>query len=687
MKNANQKLPFVLKIGAVSLLLFILVVIIMINSGGKATAQISDHGNTVSMTDTGDAFASGEFTFKLNVDGKTVSVTRMEPSETTRDLIVPDSITHEGITYQVTDINFDNKLIQYECVRTITIPASVTGTILITSTQLNDLLPEDANTIERPYLVPFPNLEKVTFLGRTAPKSINIFSYLSYNDMIYHVPSGSEAGYEAVSIKSFSQRMLGHYGLDSDHTFLEYKVAPVIVSDTHNNPEPHLFQTQKGVYLVTESAQGGTGTVALIKAKELVRRYYYKTPNSGMYIYPEWDDYTIESEAAIGSYRYTVTALNTGALLDFRKITMLTIPDTITKMEDNSIYAGDYLNYVFFSKNCKIISDKIFNSGENGAQNGILFYVPNGVTKIEGSFHSIRIKQLYLPDGISTPKNLVKACDKIIFYEPANSLSLSNSIKLTSNKVTVSIGSTKKIIATNTKPNRTDTIHFLTMDPTIANVSDSGVITPKHKGTAYIVAFSEATGAHQLIQLTVKDTTFKKGIFTYRINYSKTPEVTIISSEPTKSQKVLAIPSSVDYKGKKYTVTQVSAGDYIIDELNWKAYTPKNGYPRIYDTLAPLISDKFAKASNITEVVYPSTIKRTVSSLGNLPKLKKIVFKGMKAPSLLAFSDQNYKSATIYVPKKALAAYKKTTWRKGGYEEYVIYHVYTEKSQIRLVTY
>jgi hypothetical protein len=163
--------------------------------------------------------------------------------------------------------------------------------------------------------------------------------------------------------------------------------------------------------------------------------------------------------------------------------------------------------------------------------------------------------------------------------------------------------------------------------------------------------------------------------------------VAVISCEPTKSLKVLNIPASVEYKGKKYTVTQVCAGDYVIDEYNWWGYTSELGFPRVYDTLVPLISDKNAKNSNITEVVFPSTIKRNVASLGNLTKLKKIVFKGTKAPALIAFSDQNYNTAIIYVPSKALTAYKKTTWRKGNYEEFVYYNVYSEKSKIKLKTY
>jgi hypothetical protein len=697
-KRFMKRIPTIYKIISACMILLILVFVGLNLAEGKnvllndpvvsADASETTNDNTVTTGTQTDRFTIGDFTYTVtNVDAKTACITDMKPSDNTTKLVIPETVSYNGTTYSVTDINVDNKSAQYEKVETITIPSSVTGKLLITSTKLKDVLPEESNTLERPYLVPFPNLKKVIFLGKVAPKSIDIFSYLSYNDMIYYVPSGAEAAYEAVSSKSFSQPTVSRYDGDNGNLYQEYKVAPVIVSDARTNPEPHLFQTKYGAYVVTDNVATGKGTAALIKGKELIRRYNYKTPDSGRFIYPEWDDFTIESEVVFGSYRYTVTSMKSGALLDFKKITMLTIPDTITEMEKDSIYAGDFLNFVFFSKNCKTISDNIFNSGENGARNGIVIYVPSGVAKLEGTFKTIHINQLYLPKGISVPKNLTKASDKIVYYDKTDSTNLKNTIKISSNKVTAVIGSSLKLNAKNSNNAIKDTIHFAGMDPSIAAVSDLGVITPKHKGTTYILAFSERTGAHQLLQVTVKDATFKKGIFTYRINYSKTLEVTVISVEPSKSMKVLTIPSSVEYKGKKYLVTQICAGDYVIDEYSWYNYTPKSGFPRVYDTLVPLISDKNAKYCNITEVVMPSTIKRTVSNLGNLPNLKKIIFKGTTAPTLIALSDQNYKTATIYVPSKALAAFQKTTWRKGNYEEFVLYNGYSKESNIRLKTY
>lgn len=252
------------------------------------------------------------------------------------------------------------------------------------------------------------------------------------------------------------------------------------------------------------------------------------------------------------------------------------------------------------------------------------------------------------------------------------------------------VGTTKKINAADSNSKIKDTIHYISMDPGVAAVSDKGVITPKHKGTAYVLVFSEATGAHQLIQVNVENKTFTQGIFTYRINYSSKPEVTVISCKPAKTMKVLTIPASVVYKGKKYTVTQVCAGDYVIDEYNWQntSYSQlfKSGYLRENDTTVPLISEEDAKGSNITEVIFPSTIKRTTSSLGNLTKLTKIIFKGTTAPSLIALSEQNYNMAALYVPAKALTAYKKTNWKWSS--NGVKYSgSYSKKSIINLKTY
>lgn len=694
-KRIKKRFPVLLKIGMVFLILLILEVIqenpiegqnSLWNKPVIAKAAEQTDKQTAAAREKTGTFTVGEFTFAaVNTDEKTACITGMKPNDDTTGLIIPETVINNGTTYTVTDINFDNKTVQYEKVKTIQIPASVIGTIVITSTNLT-VLPDEADTAACPYRVPFPNLEKVIFLGTTAPRSIDIVSYLSYNDMIYDVPSGSEAAYAAVSQKSFLQPILSHYDWDGDHTYKNYAVAPIIVSDTCTNPEPHIFQTENGVYIVTDSASDGKGTAALLKCKELVGKYTYITPDSGNFVYPEWDDYTIESEAVFGSYQYTVTSMESGALLDFRNITMLTIPDTITEMKEDSIYAGNYLNFVFFSKNCKTISSSIFNSGENGAQNGVLFYVPDGVTEMEGTFNSFHLNKLYLPKGIRAPKNMAKVCEIIVYYKETDSDDLENEIKINSSKLSASIGSTKKINATDSNSKIKDTIHFICMDPSVAEVSDDGVITPKHKGTAYVLVFSEVTGAHQLVQVNVVNTTFKKGTFTYRINYSKKPEVTVISCNPAASVKVLNIPSSVEYNGKKYTVTQVCAGDYVIDEENWWAYTSEAGFPRRYDTVEPFISDKNAKGCNITKIVFPSTIKRTVSNLGHLTKLKKIVFKGTKAPALIAFSEQNYNTATVYMPAKALTAYKKAPW-KWTEGEYEYYGSYKKDSIIKLKSY
>ena len=652
------------------------------------TAEKQSKDQALGTNKTEATLTNGEYTFSIisEID-KTACITGMKPNKNKTGLIIPKTVSNNGTAYKVTAINFDNKTKQYKKVKSITIPASVTGKVLITSTDLQGTLPKEAKLKAHPYCVPFPNLKKVIFLGKTAPKSIEIFSYLSYNDMIYWVPSGSEAAYVAVSKPSLQQPVMRFYDFDDICPYKEYSVAPVIVSDTLTSPEPHLFQTNNGVYLVTKSAADGKGTVALIKCKKLISKYKFVTPDSVNFVYPKWDDYTIETKAVTGSYQYTVTALQTGALLDFRNITMLTIPDTITKMYPNCIYAGDYLNYVFFSKNCKTITGNIFNSGENGAQNGLLFYVPSAVTKLDGDYSHNKINQIYLPYVINASKNWYKACSEIVYYNKSSVDALDNVIKVSSNRVTVSIGSTKKITASNSNTKLFDILHYISMDPGVASVSDKGVITPKHKGTAYLLVFSEVTGAHQLIQVSVKDTTFTEGIFTYRIDYSSTSEVTVISCKPTKSMKTLTIPSSVQYNGKKYSVTQVCAGDYIIDQYNWHAYTAKAGFPRLYDWEKPLISATNAKNCSITEVVFPSTIKRTVANIGNLTKMKKIVYKGTKAPICIAMSEQNIKKATVYVSAKGLSTYKKTVWKWKEGDNEISSNGYLKESKIKLITY
>lgn len=684
-KQLQRGLPGLVKISLFSLILLFLAINGISALTGNDTNETDIKAEAAVNDGQSAAFTVGAFSYTVvNENDKTVCITGIKPEADTKELVIPNQVTLQGSSYTVTDINFDSQSEQFEQIKTIQIPASITGKIWIGSSKLNGVLPQEADTLERPYCVPFPALEKVTFLGKTAPQAIYILSYLSGQDMIYQVPSGSEAAYEAVSQKSFSQPVLSIYDYEGDHTYMQYAVAPVIVSDTAANPEPHLFQTDKGIYMVTGSAAEGKGTAALILCRKLVGRYGYSTPDSGQYSYPVWDDYTIESEAAYKTYQYTVTYMKTGALLGFRTITMLTIPDTITEMEPNSIYAGNYLNFVFFSKNCKTISSDVFNSGENGAQNIAVFYVPTGVERLEGTFSSLHISQLYLPKGVKVSAKVTKACDKAVYYTGAGS-DTKNSIELSTNKITAVVGTKKQIGASNTDKSFKDSLHYVSMDPGIASVTDSGMITPKHQGTAYILVFSEAAGAHQLIQTTVKNSVFTKGTFTYRINYSSKPEVTLISCQPAKSAKKLQIPSSVTYQGKTYQVTQICAGDYVVNSID-PDYSLTKGYQRIYATEVPLIADQTAKSSNITEVIIPATVKRTTASLGNLPKLKKIVFKGTTAPSLIALSTQNYNNAVLYIPKKAYTTYQKTNWKwKTDNAEY--FSKYLKSSNIKLKAY
>lgn len=649
-----------------------------------STIFISDF---TAKADTESNFTVDKISYEI-IDTTThsVRVVGFSDSLNSETISIPNTVQYNQTDYTVTELIYDSLSATYPSVKEIIVPNTLTGKFIIKNSYITEH-EYNTNGDDNPKPMPFPNLSKITFLGDTSPTEISVMSYLNGSDMVYHVPSGSEIAYALVS-KPYKYATLGWLDrIDGDSTYITYDIDPVIYSDQISNPEPHLFTTEYGVYVVTNSASNGNGTVTLVKALNLIRTYQYKTPDSGYFTYPNWDDYTIETTAAYNNeYQYTVTTLGQGSLLQ-QKPTMLTIPDTITKMDTHCINSAE-LKFLFLSKNCLTISDSIFNGGEEDDEI-CLIYVPDGVKKISSNaFSSVRGGTLMLSKGTNITKSSIsKRFDSVTYYQKKSSDILATGLKVPASKISVSISTTKNIGITTKNKKSTEKIHYISMDNSTAKISSSGKITPKHQGTNYIVAVSELTGQHALIQVKVKDKTFKSGIFTYRINYDTKNTVTIIDCTPKKSTTTLTFPSTVKYNKKTYTVTQVMAGKSIIDRDQHYLYTAKKGYKRTYDYETPLIKDSIAANLKITKVVYPSSISMQVSNLGNLKSLKKIVFKGSKAPSLISLPENTFKKAKIYVPKKYLSSYKNTSWRYGSNTEYTYYHKWNKGSIIRFITY
>ena len=629
-------------------------------------------------------FTDGNYSYTiLDSSKKTVAFTGIEDEITEATLVIPKTVTYKKETYTVTSVQYDSKYQLFDSVTSIIVPDSLTEEFIIKNSLINEHI-----FLERadPDIVPFPNLKEITFSGTNTPKEISILTYLSGDALIYHVPDGAEEAYEAIA-KSNQQLIIDTYdAIARDITYKAIDFKPVIVSNRQPKKESELFSTEYGIYQVTKSAMDGQGEVTLLYSKGLVPVKEFETEGNMIYPHPYWGEYTIESEVTNQQFEYKVTALGKYSLTGIQAA-VLTIPDTITKMDTYSIDATN-LKGIFFSANCMTIPAKVLISGENDAQLALI-HVPSTVKELkENALYGIVADHLIVPKSAKHASKEYSKCNNVIETETAKNDMKATGLSLKKDNISTVISENKLLSVNANNVDSTETIGYVSLDNGTVKVNEKGMIIPKHKGVGYIIAYSTLSGKHCMAKVIVEDKVFTSGIYKYRVNYDTKPTVTIIGCSPKSSTTKLVFPSTVTYKKKKYTVTQIMAGDSIIDEDRVWDYTGKNGYPRTYDYQKPLIDSKTAKKSKIKEIVIPSTVKLQVSNFGELPKLKVIRFKGTKAPTMISMTKSVISKATIYVPKKAIGAYKKTTWQViKSSSEWERYQGWEKKSKYVIKTY
>lgn len=637
--------------------------------------------NKIVKADSSQTFTVDGYQYTVtNKTKKTVKFIGLQDGISTKEIVIPESVTYGNKIYTVTSVYVEGCSKNSDKVKSIIVPKSLKGEFIITaskeqikkSTEFDNL---DVSVLDIPYI----NLEKVTFLGTVAPSKISIMIDLKEKPLDYYVPSQSEAAYEAVSCPN-TKCMIDQYDmLDSDHTYKWLEIAPRIISESRPNPEATLFATEYGLYQVIESAVGRKGKVALLNSKKLIPVLADETPNE----YDEYNgEYTLESEVNYGEYQYSVTKLAKNAIHWSIKGEILTIPDTITQMDDHAINAY-CTKAIFFSKNCKTIPSKLFICGEE-AKDICFMYIPNTVSKIEkDAFQGVKAQYIFVPQNATYSASELKKYGTVIVTNKKKEI-VSNGIKV-ADKFNVQISKNKSVNACCYNKNATEKIWYISIDNSTFKVSNTGIITPKHKGEDYLVVLAENSGEHKSSKVVVKDMVFTNGIYTYRMNYDTNPTVTIIDCKPNSTMKKLIIPSTVTYKNKKYTVTQIVAGDSIITD-KW-LYTGEKGYSRTYDYAEPLIKNDIAKKLKVDEIVIPATVTLHVSYFGNLPKLKIIRFKGTKAPKSISTSYKMVKQVTFYIPKKSYANYKKMTYQIKDLEHGTTYTGWEKASGFQLKMY
>lgn len=248
----------------------------------------------VKITITDKMITDGIFSYRVtDAARRTVSLCKIKPNATTKKVVIPEAITYNGKTYQVTGIIaspedpgkplIDEKY-KNNKIETISFPKTITGVV--------------------GYLGELPSIKSITFLGKTAPESIpywyNDGGLLAFQAVIY-VPKGSVAAYTSALWLSADENTYSalHYGCMMDYNVVET-----------GSDQPQHFVKDGILYIVTKKAGANSGEVAVKGADVTLSRL------------------TINNTVTYGKYKYKVTVIYRGAL-DKSKAKEIIISDTV----------------------------------------------------------------------------------------------------------------------------------------------------------------------------------------------------------------------------------------------------------------------------------------------------------------------------------------------------------------------
>jgi hypothetical protein len=234
----------------------------------------------VKVTVTDKLITDGIYTYRVtDATRKTVSLYQIKPTASTKKLSIPETITYNGKTYQVTgaiadpqdtgkpliDIKYKNNKIE-----SISFPKTLTGVI--------------------GYLGELKSIKSITFQGKTAPASIQNWyddgGLLAFQAIIY-VPKGSVAAYTSALWLSADENTYSyiHYGCRMDYNVVET-----------GSDQLQRFVKDGILYVVTKKAGTNSGEVAVKGADVTLPKL------------------TINNTVTYGKYKYKVTVIYRGAL-------------------------------------------------------------------------------------------------------------------------------------------------------------------------------------------------------------------------------------------------------------------------------------------------------------------------------------------------------------------------------------
>lgn len=572
-----------------------------------------------------DAVTDGSFYYKWNEKEDGLIWIGCDWDGEAEVLTIPETAEYRGKRYRVTGADMDWRYFDGEeasalgsMVREIIFPASVSGEVVNLTGY-------------------FTGLEYIEFLGTKAPERIE-----AAPGPILIVPEGAQAAYRK------AVRSVYDYSWLSDLTEKSVELDPDIAISREEKTEKSFFEKDGRLYQVTrkagepENAAGKSGTVNLIGMTRKMDSYL-----------------ELPGIVVNEGYRYELTGLTAFSLYGSGS-KIIVLPDTVTKMEQ-AVFDGA-VEILFLSENCPVIPSYVV---EDENSDGSLKYVhiPDGVGKI--SDRAFFLTNRY-QGTVRVPKSLdeigkdaLKCFESIIRTEAAD-----GAIVLSEKYASVGMLDEERLRAKVTGPDSDSAdIKWASSDEDIFEISKDGLVNPKKAGTAWAFAYDEKTGLHGAAEVTVRGLSFGKGRFTYRITNAAERTATVTKISPSASDKVIKIPETVTFLGKKYTVTAAIASEENSER--------------------PLIGGSHEQDNKIETIVFPKTITGTVGYLGRADHLKTIEFLGEQAPEAVCgwMDDGGFlaSSTVILVPGKALEEYRSAIWY-GEYDE----ELYGENLEYRI---
>lgn len=463
----------------------------------------SNSSNTVSAAQKGTIYIDGIYCYEvINQDLKEIKLIGIEFDDVMKELDIKGSAIINDTVYTVTNVDFlyryyENKsyIKFYKSVEKLNIPEDFQG------------------TISHPNYA-FPNLSTVEFYSKNPPK----LGAFSKPTLLFIVPYGTEKAYEK------ALQVTLDYSMWRDLYEKEIKFTPTIVTSTNDDIEFKSFYSNGFLYQVTKSSKNGIGTVQLEGHNRLNGYPYLSLPeiitNNG--------------------YQYKLTKINTFGLVG-TGAKVIIIPDSVTEMASGICDIN--VELLFLSKNCKVIPSGLITD-ENNESKLRFIYVPEGVTTLSPKAfnnHTINTASIILPTTIKTvgskslynfklvtflnkkPIANIKSAVKdgttvkvsktaIPTYQSVlnkktkviASKNVVKSDKLTVEKTSIRMSlSAKNRIAAKLNKTSNETIFWLSTNPTILTLSNSGEILPKKAGTAYVIAYTRTSGLHKVIKVDI----------------------------------------------------------------------------------------------------------------------------------------------------------------------------------------